>query len=74
MTFERERHGSTPRNPVAHLRVVPFSSRGSIAGNRIRAVEEFDTHEFPIEEIADAFAAVRAGEVSKCLLRYTGTS
>ena len=31
---------------------------------------EFVTHEFPLEKIADAFAAVREGKVVKCLLRY----
>ncbi|MDD2763544.1 MAG: zinc-binding dehydrogenase [Opitutaceae bacterium] len=31
---------------------------------------EFVTHQFPIERIADAFAAVRTGQVVKCLLRY----
>jgi threonine dehydrogenase-like Zn-dependent dehydrogenase len=31
---------------------------------------EFVTHEFPLEKIADAFAAVREGKVNKCLLRY----
>jgi 2-desacetyl-2-hydroxyethyl bacteriochlorophyllide A dehydrogenase len=31
---------------------------------------EFVTHEFPLEQIADAFAAVRRGEVVKCLLRF----
>ncbi len=31
---------------------------------------EFVTHTFPVEEIADACAAVRSGDVVKCLLRY----
>jgi threonine dehydrogenase-like Zn-dependent dehydrogenase len=31
---------------------------------------EFVTHEFPVEGIADALAAVRGGEVVKCLLRF----
>lgn len=31
---------------------------------------EFVTHEFPLEKIADAYAAVRKNEVIKCLLRY----
>lgn len=34
------------------------------------SASEFVTHEFPIEAIAEAFAAVRKGEVIKCLLRY----
>lgn len=31
---------------------------------------EFVTHEFPLERIAEAFAAVKSGKVVKCLLRY----
>jgi len=31
---------------------------------------EFVTHRFPLERIADALAAVRSGEVVKCLLQY----
>ena len=31
---------------------------------------EFVTHEFPVEKIGEAFAAVREGKVLKCLLRY----
>lgn len=31
---------------------------------------EFVTHEFPMEKVADAFAAVHEGKVVKCLLRY----
>ena len=31
---------------------------------------EFVTHEFKIEQIHDALAAVKSGEVMKCLLRY----
>jgi len=31
---------------------------------------EFVTHTFPLEKINDALAAVRAGEVVKCLLKY----
>jgi threonine dehydrogenase-like Zn-dependent dehydrogenase len=31
---------------------------------------EFVTHAFPVEKVADAFAAVREGKVVKCLLRY----
>ena len=31
---------------------------------------EFVTHEFPVEQINDALAAVRRGEVVKCLLRF----
>jgi len=31
---------------------------------------EFVTHAFPMEKIADALAAVKSGEVVKCLLRY----
>jgi threonine dehydrogenase-like Zn-dependent dehydrogenase len=32
---------------------------------------EFVTHEFPLEQIADAFATVRRGEAVKCLLRFS---
>ena len=31
---------------------------------------EFVTHTFPMEKIAEALAAVKSGEVVKCLLRY----
>ena len=31
---------------------------------------EFVTHEFPVERVAEAFAAVREGDVVKCLLRF----
>ena len=31
---------------------------------------EFVTHEFPVERVADALAAVRQGDVIKCLLRF----
>lgn len=31
---------------------------------------EFVTHEFPVEQINDALAAVQSGQVLKCLLRY----
>jgi threonine dehydrogenase-like Zn-dependent dehydrogenase len=31
---------------------------------------EFVTHEFPVERIAEALAAVRQGDVVKCLLRF----
>ena len=31
---------------------------------------EFVTHEFPVERIDDALAAVKSGQVIKCLLRY----
>ena len=31
---------------------------------------EFVTHTFPVEQVADAFDAVRSGEVVKCLLKY----
>jgi threonine dehydrogenase-like Zn-dependent dehydrogenase len=31
---------------------------------------EFVTHEFPVKRVADALAAVRQGEVIKCLLRF----
>jgi len=31
---------------------------------------EYVTHRFPVEQIADALAAVRSGEVVKCLLRF----
>ena len=31
---------------------------------------EFVTHEFPVEQINDALAAVKSGQVLKCLLRY----
>jgi len=34
------------------------------------AASEFVTHTFPVEQVADAFAAVRSGEVVKCLLRF----
>lgn len=34
------------------------------------AAAEFVTHEFPVEQIAEAFAAVRDGDVIKCLLRF----
>jgi threonine dehydrogenase-like Zn-dependent dehydrogenase len=34
------------------------------------SASEFVTHDFPLEKIADAFAAVREGKVVKCLLRY----
>ena len=36
----------------------------------ILKASEFVTHDFPLEKIADAFAAVREGKVTKCLLRY----
>jgi threonine dehydrogenase-like Zn-dependent dehydrogenase len=32
--------------------------------------DDFVTHAIPVERIADALAAVRSGEVVKCLLRY----
>ncbi len=32
--------------------------------------DEFVTHEFPVERITDALAAVRTGEPVKCLLRF----
>jgi Zn-dependent alcohol dehydrogenase len=31
---------------------------------------EFVTHEFPVERVAEALAAVRQGDVVKCLLRF----
>ncbi len=31
---------------------------------------EFVTHTFPVEQVADAFAAVKSGEVVKCLLKF----
>jgi threonine dehydrogenase-like Zn-dependent dehydrogenase len=31
---------------------------------------EFVTHEFPVERVAEAFDAVRQGDVVKCLLRF----
>jgi len=31
---------------------------------------EFVTHAFPVERVADAFAAVKSGEVVKCLLKF----
>lgn len=34
--------------------------------------EEYVTHEFPVEEIGSALAAVQGGEAVKCLLRYQG--
>lgn len=37
---------------------------------RVLTAAEFVTHEFPVERIADAFAAVRSGDVIKCLLRF----
>lgn len=40
-----------------------------IRQGRLKA-SEFVTHEFPMDKIADAFDAVRRGEVIKCLLRY----
>jgi alcohol dehydrogenase len=40
-----------------------------IRQGRLNAAE-FVTHEFPIERIADALAAVRSGQVLKCLLRW----
>jgi len=33
-------------------------------------VDDFKTHEFPVEQINDALAAVKSGEVIKALLRY----
>jgi threonine dehydrogenase-like Zn-dependent dehydrogenase len=40
-----------------------------IRAGRLRAAD-FVTHEFPLERIADALAAVRSGDVVKCLLKY----
>ncbi len=34
------------------------------------AARDFVTHEFPMERIGDALAALAGGEVLKCLLRY----
>jgi threonine dehydrogenase-like Zn-dependent dehydrogenase len=34
------------------------------------AASEFVTHTYPVERVAEAFEAVRAGEVIKCLLRF----
>jgi Zn-dependent alcohol dehydrogenase len=36
----------------------------------VLTASEFVTHDFPLEKIADAFAAAREGKVTKCLLRY----
>jgi threonine dehydrogenase-like Zn-dependent dehydrogenase len=40
-----------------------------VRGGQLRA-DEFVTHQFRVEQIAEALAAVRGGEVVKCLLRY----
>jgi threonine dehydrogenase-like Zn-dependent dehydrogenase len=40
-----------------------------IAKGKLRA-QEFVTHEFPVEQIHEALAAVRSGQVVKCLLRF----
>jgi threonine dehydrogenase-like Zn-dependent dehydrogenase len=40
-----------------------------IRGGQLRA-DEFVTHEFPLERIADALDAVRSGDVVKCLLKF----
>jgi threonine dehydrogenase-like Zn-dependent dehydrogenase len=34
------------------------------------AASEFVTHTYPVERVAEAFEAVRSGEVVKCLLRF----
>ena len=40
-----------------------------IRAGKLKA-SEFVTHEFPMEKVAEALAAVREGQVVKCLLRY----
>ena len=55
-TRRREREAQAPL--TGHVR------RGELAA------AEFVTHEFPVERIADALAAVQGGEVVKCLLRF----
>jgi threonine dehydrogenase-like Zn-dependent dehydrogenase len=40
-----------------------------IAKGQLRA-DEFVTHEYPVEQIGEALAAVRSGQVVKCLLKF----
>jgi len=40
-----------------------------LRSGELRAAE-FVTHEFPLERVAEALAAVRQGDVVKCLLRF----
>lgn len=40
-----------------------------IRAGKLKA-SEFVTHSFPVEQVVEAFAAVRSGEVVKCLLKY----
>lgn len=40
-----------------------------IAQGHLRA-DEFVTHEYPVEQIGEALAAVRSGQVVKCLLKF----
>jgi len=40
-----------------------------IREGRLKA-SEFVTHRFPVEKINDALAAVKGGDVVKCLLQY----
>lgn len=52
------------REREAQAAVEQFVRRGELKA------AEFVTHEFPVEQISEAFAIVRRGEAVKCLLRF----